>query len=163
MENKFNPLILNKIFSNLSLNDLKSCSLVDKRFNRAFNVDLLWSHLCKREYDEKVGKMFGTLCAKEGFKKYTMLVYVKEKLELKMEIDQLLSLQNLDLSYNELKEIPKEIGQLASLRYLCLSHNQLKEIPDEIKRLPNLSIKFDYYNTNFINVFESKIDIAMKK
>ena len=37
----FNQLVPNKIYLNLSLNDLRNCSLVNKKFKRAFDYDTL--------------------------------------------------------------------------------------------------------------------------
>ncbi len=36
MDNRFNQLILNKILKNLDLNSIKSCSLVNKQFNKGY-------------------------------------------------------------------------------------------------------------------------------
>ena len=157
MENQFNPLILNKIFSNLPLEDLKLCSLVDKRFNRAFNVDLLWKYLFKRDYNENITKyfdIFKTDCAKLTFKKYAMLAVLNRKLGLGMEICQLASVQKLDLSNKHLKEIPKEIGQLASLQSLNLNYNELTEIPKEIGLLALQKLDLAYRPTCFFTIFE---------
>ena len=52
MDNRFNQLILNKILKNLDLNNIKSCSLVNKQFNKAFNMDILWNSLFTIHYDE---------------------------------------------------------------------------------------------------------------
>ena len=58
--------------------------------------------------------------------------------ELPPEIGQLTSLENLDLSDNDLTELPPEIGQLTSLENLDLSGNDLAELPPEIGQLTSL-------------------------
>ena len=50
MDDYFNQLILNKIYLNLSLNDLINCSTVNKKFKRAFDNDILWKHLLSKDY-----------------------------------------------------------------------------------------------------------------
>jgi len=51
MDNYFNQLVLNKIYVNLPLIDLKNCSQVNKKFNKAFEEKLLWDFLLRRDYD----------------------------------------------------------------------------------------------------------------
>ena len=64
----------------------------------------------------------------------------------KMTIEEILNLQELDLSYNQLKEIPKEIFTLTNLQKLGLSNNQLTEVPKEIFTLTNLQVLNLYNN-----------------
>ena len=65
--------------------------------------------------------------------------------ELPPEIGQLAKLQSLDFSFNHLSELPSEIGQLANLQSLNLSSNQLSELPLEIGQLSSLqSLDFSF-------------------
>ncbi len=143
MDNRFNQLILNKILKNLDLYSIKSCSLVNKQFNKMFNVDILWHSLFTTHYNEPIDefkKVFGTDSYKDTYKKYVLLKYLKKTLKLSHSIIKLVSLQCLDLSENALTSIPAEIGNLASLRDLVLCNNSLISIPEKIKSLPNLAI-----------------------
>ena len=42
-------------------------------------------------------------------------------------------LQNLNLSYNQIKVISDDIGRLRNLKELDMSHNLLRTIPDAIE------------------------------
>ncbi|HSW76571.1 MAG TPA: leucine-rich repeat domain-containing protein [Candidatus Saccharimonadales bacterium] len=54
------------------------------------------------------------------------------------EIGQLRALQVLSLSYNQLSALPPEIGQLRALQILYLNHNQLSALPPEMGQLSAL-------------------------
>ena len=56
------------------------------------------------------------------------------------EIGQLTSLQNFDLSGNQLTSAPAEIGQLTLLEQLDLGDNQLTSVPAEIGQLTSLKM-----------------------
>jgi internalin A len=66
--------------------------------------------------------------------------------ELPPEIGQLINLQVLYLSDNQLSALPPEIGQLVNLQELYLFGNQLTELPPEIGQLANLQVLEIYYN-----------------
>ena len=55
------------------------------------------------------------------------------------EIEKLSSLTELDLSRNQITAIPKEIGNYLSLKCLRLSDNQITAIPKEIEKLSSLT------------------------
>ena len=59
---------------------------------------------------------------------------------LPVEIGQLTSLRQLNLSHNQLRSVPAEIGQLTSLRKLLLDRNQLTSLPAEIGQLTALTV-----------------------
>ncbi|KAJ6637501.1 Leucine-rich repeat-containing protein 40 [Pseudolycoriella hygida] len=59
------------------------------------------------------------------------------------ELTNLLMLEELDLSHNELTSIPEGIGFLVRISKLTLSHNKLKNLPDDmvnIRRLNTLDV-----------------------
>jgi len=59
---------------------------------------------------------------------------------LPVEIGQLTSLRQLNLSHNQLRSVPAEIGQQTSLRKLLLDRNQLTSLPAEIGQLTALTV-----------------------
>ena len=72
-------------YSNLDLDNIKSCSLVNSQFNKAFNVDILWHSLFTNHNDESIDvhkKVFGT----DSYKKYISLKYLKKTLNLNYTI-----------------------------------------------------------------------------
>ena len=88
MDNNFNQVVLNKILKNLDLNSIKSCSLVNKQFNKAFNMDILWHSLFISHHHKSTDEyktIFGT---------------------------------NSYLDYYSLTSIPTEIWNLTSLRVI---------------------------------------------
>ena len=100
--NMFNQLILNKILKNLDLDSIKLCSLVNKQFNKAFNVDMLWHNLFISHYDESVDeykKLFDADSYKDTYKKYISLQYFKKTLNLNYTIIELASLKSLDFLF----------------------------------------------------------------
>ena len=38
----FNNIVLSIIYNKLSINDLLNCSLVNKKFNKLFNNNIIW-------------------------------------------------------------------------------------------------------------------------
>ena len=131
MDNRFNQLVLNKILKNLDLYSIKSCSLVSKQFNKAFNVDILWHSLFISHYDELIDeykKIFVVDSYKDTYKKYISLKNLKKTLNLDYTIIELASLKCLTLIDNNLISIPAEIGNLTSLQRFELSNNNLTSI-----------------------------------
>lgn len=126
----FNQLILNKIYINLSLNDLRSCSLVNKKFNKAFDHDVLWIFLFNKHY-KNIDLFKKNYCpgkiisSKIIYKKYRDLLPMKKILKTKEHIDSIAVLSCLNLSNKKLTILPKEIGSLINLRYLHLYDNKL--------------------------------------
>jgi hypothetical protein len=57
---------------------------------------------------------------------------------LPAEIGQLIQLQSLDLTHNQLATLPAEIGQLTQLQYLNLNATCITKLPLELGRLPHL-------------------------
>ena len=121
MENMFNQLILNKIYIQLSLADLRSCSIVNKSFNKAYNLDFLWQNLFQKHYGDDIkrfGPLFQTDSSKMIYQKYKELTFLKKFFKLDYQIDKLVSLQELYLYNNNLTSIPAEIGNLTLLQKL---------------------------------------------
>lgn len=63
----------------------------------------------------------------------------------------LTNLQRLDLSINSMVYLPPEIGQLKELKHLDLSENKLSSLPVEIGELTSLEY-LALYNNNLINL-----------
>ncbi|MEZ4637779.1 MAG: leucine-rich repeat domain-containing protein [Caldilineaceae bacterium] len=63
----------------------------------------------------------------------------------------LLSLELLDVSYNELTALPAEVGDLVNLKTLNLSDNQLTSLPPEIGELSSLG---------YLSVEQNSFDLA---
>ena len=154
MDNMFNQLVLNKILKNLDLDSIKSCGLVNKQFNKAFNMDILWYSLFINHCDQSIDqykKIFGTNSYKNTYKKYISLKYLKKTLKLDHTIIDLTSLQCLNLSNDNLMSIPAEIENLISLQELYLYSNSLTSIPAEIGNLASLQ-KLSLYCNNLTSI-----------
>ena len=65
---------------------------------------------------------------------------------LPLELFQLINLQYLNLSCNQLSSLPPEIGNLSNLTELNLCYNQLSSLPLEIGNLNNLTKLSLWYN-----------------
>ena len=71
----------------------------------------------------------------------------KEELNLKRSVEELSTIDTLNLSNKHLTEVPKELGSLTSLKKLYLSNNnKLTEVPKEIGLLTSLQILDLSYN-----------------
>jgi Leucine-rich repeat (LRR) protein len=140
----FNNVTIFKIYNYLNINDLFNCSLINKQFNNIFNCDLLWKNIITEKYSDinidEIQKQYNIINFKYICKKITDLLYLNKTLNLNKTVTDLINLQKLSLSNNQLKEIPKEIGSLINLQCLFLHNNQLKEIPREIGYLINLQV-----------------------
>ena len=146
----FNNIVLSTIYNNLPISDLLNCSLVNKKFNKLFNNDIIWEKLVKEKYNNSEIKIiqenYKIVEYKSIYKKITDISHLNKKLNLNKEIVSLINLEDLCLLNKQLKEIPKEIGSLINLRWLNLANNQLKEIPKEIGSLINLERLYLYDN-----------------
>ena len=45
-------ILLYIIYNMLPINDLINCSLVNKKFNKLFNNDIIWDKLVKEKYND---------------------------------------------------------------------------------------------------------------
>lgn len=102
MDNCFNQLILNKIYTNLSLNDLKNCSQVNKKFNRAFNNDALWKFLFNKDYTTIKINIFRDVYLIDNYKiiyqKCKDISFIKDFCRINKEIDSLINSENKFIS-----------------------------------------------------------------
>ena len=142
MNNCFNQLILNKIYTYLSLTDLKNCSLVNKNFSKAFDNNILWIFLLNKNYGDTdinvLRNIYSTNNHKIIYKKYKDAIFIKNFFEINEEINFFIARTKLNLNNSHLKSIPKEISSLISLRELSLLFNKLIIIPKEIGLLTGL-------------------------
>ncbi|MFX0073659.1 MAG: leucine-rich repeat domain-containing protein [Candidatus Hermodarchaeota archaeon] len=67
-----------------------------------------------------------------------LIIQECSNVELPESLNMLKDLEELEISYSNLKIIPKIIGMFSSLKKLDLRGNQIKEIPDFLKNLKNL-------------------------
>ena len=74
------------------------------------------------------------------YKRYLGIESLKNKLNLKLSVEELTLSTKLDLSRNQLTQLPSEIGQLLLLQELDLSNNQLTQLSSEIGQLSSLQI-----------------------
>ena len=141
----FNNVIIYKIYNYLDINNLFSCSLINKQFYNIFNNDMLWTKLIMNNFGDidinDIQKQYNITKLKYIYKKIKDLLYLNKIFNLNKTIRSLINLQRLDLYNNHLKEIPKEIGSLINLHYLSFCNNQLQEIPKELKNLVDCVIK----------------------
>src|SRR3989344_5361858 len=77
---------------------------------------------------------------------------------IQAEIRELVNLEILDLSDNQLTGVPAEVGQLSRLRVLDLSNNKLTGLPYELGNLKKLEI-FDISGNNYA---QADLDIIKK-
>ena len=156
-------LSINEHSYNTSFNKAQTLYLINKTHKRTYkkkyNDHMNKSKVGHIKLDYKVTyNWFYELKRTKNFDKWTLfsdtniinlqslyLSYNQIK-EIPKEICQLTNLQQLYLSYNQIKEIPKEICQLTNLQRLSLYNNQIKEIPKEICQLTKLQILYLYNN-----------------
>lgn len=69
----------------------------------------------------------------EGYSKENKLVSIPDEI-----LDQLTSLELLDLSGNNINELPEGIGLLANLEWLYLNNNRLESLPETIGKISSL-------------------------
>jgi len=120
---------------------LKFCR-TNKKINKLIcQRDDIWLYKLNREFpDYRNSGITGS------YKKIYEILFIrgletiKRTFKLKYNLDELYNLQELNLSFNQIRKIPKEIGQLQNLQELYLSGNIIKEIPKEIGRLNKLQI-----------------------
>ena len=116
----FNNIVLSIIYNNLPINDLINCSLVNKKFNKLFNNDIIWDNLVKKKYKDTEIKIiqenYNIVEYKSIYRKISDILYLNKKFNLNKVIKSLIDLEGLFLSCEKLKEIPKEIGSLINLK-----------------------------------------------
>jgi len=78
----------------------------------------------------------------------------------------LISLQELYLSNNQITGLPESIGRLRNLEYFNISNNQLTELPEAIGKLKNLrriSLDGNPLLKNLNSTTKSTIECLKKK
>jgi len=161
----FNNLVIFTIYNYLDINNLVTCSLINKQFNKIFDNDLLWKKLLTDKYGNSyidvnyIMVKYNVSKLKHIYKIIKDLLYFDTKFnvlkfhikcDLNKKIKALINLEYLTLVDGYLQEIPytgvtalplgKEIQYLTNLRELYLSTNMLNKIPKEIGCLTNLQI-----------------------
>jgi len=129
------PLELNEIIVSYMLPDELSNLL--KTFN-IFNLN--WNTIHTYHFGE-----YKSIYQNEYLKKLGIESLIN-KLNLDFNINELLDLDGLDLSFNNLTQIPPEIGNLTNLQILELTSNKLTQVPPEIGNLTNLQVLNISYN-----------------
>ena len=110
----FNNVTIFKIYNYLDINNLFSCSLINKQFNNIFNCDLLWKNIITEKYIninidiDEIQKQYNITNLKYICKKIIDLLYLNKTLNLNKTVTDLINLKKLDLSDNQLKKIPKK-------------------------------------------------------
>ena len=109
----FNNVTIFKIYNYLNINDLFSCSLINKQFNNIFNCDLLWKKIISANYDDiyitDIQKQCNCITLKYVYKTIKNLLYLNKTLNLNETVKNLINLKELNLCADQLKEIPKEL------------------------------------------------------
>src|SRR5271169_4608342 len=90
------------------------------------NSDYLWKLIYIREY-----KANNTLVPYDSYILCHKLSNLNIKMNLKFYIYKLYQTTMMNKNMSELQSIPNEIGQLINLQQLYISYNQLRSIPNE--------------------------------
>jgi hypothetical protein len=94
-----------------------------------------------------------------------LILFFNQLRSLPPQIDELKTLESLDLSWNRLNSLPNQIGELKSLKWLSLPRNNLKRLPIEVfSNMPNLKkiVLADKVGANpFSETFVSNLRLAM--
>ena len=136
--------VLLHIYRDLPLQDIYSCSLVSKEYNKVFGNSLLWKMILDTINEKAITLWHNNPLI--TFKKYTLIDRLKNKLKINKTIAKLYEIKELSLSNNQLTILPAEIGQLTNLQTLYLHQNQLTTLPAEIGQLTNLQTLYLYHN-----------------
>ena len=151
------------VYGFLELPDIQSCSIVDKQFHKAATNELIWKSLFDIKFNDIPVDGYHVNYQRyhvlDNFLIKSIKINVNDAIKSQIlnlsgyhlnfipsEIGLLLNLQTLSLSNNQLESIPSEIGLLLNLHTLCLGHNQLKSIPSKIGLLLNLQTLYLYDN-----------------
>ena len=125
------------IYKILDTNHILKSSLISKQYYYNKNSIMIW----KKKF---TNKFYNIRCNKHWYEKYKTY-YVLDKFLIKyvkQNVNYVIAINEIDLSYNILQTIPSEIGHLTMLKYLFLNNNDLQTIPSEIGQLTNLQLLY---------------------
>ena len=127
------------MLSNLKIEDIIQCSMINKLFNEAHNMQ--YYRLLINDYGNIPTKHF----FKNQFKQIYIDCYTLDIFRVKYSnIDNFVkffSINGLIFKFKEITEIPESIGKLSNLQKLWLNNNQITEIPESIEQLVNCKIE----------------------
>ena len=115
-----------------------SYSYIDgvKTLLNTFNLRVNWSIIHTYHFNEYISISIDEYLNKLGIEN------LRDKLILDYTINELINLQELDLTNSQLTQVPPEIGYLTNLQKLWFGNNKLTLVPPEIGRLTNLRTLF---------------------
>ena len=174
---KFDDLILNNIFKNLSILDVFSCLLVCKKWYISLNKPFVWEILLNKNYPKSIGIIgnptkltFRKCMAIDKFKQIVGFynhsindIYKMEEFAFDIRcfekvfnvFPMLTNLKEIDFTEQYITVISKQISFLTDLESLDFSYNRLKNIPAELCTLTNL--RHLSFNTNQITNIPTEI------
>lgn len=121
------------IFLYLPFKNISNCSLVCKQFTDILNRNAYWKIIIKRDFSRNIYNN-----AKTKYKQYHNL----NNFGIKQQINNILTINELNLMRHKLTSLLPEIKLLTNLKYLYLSDNQLTNVPDEVYQLTKLNSLF---------------------
>lgn len=162
---KISTLVIDNIYSNLPVQDLYSCGMVNKKFNRVFNNNKLWKNLFNKDYDESIYNILSKTYNTQDYK-----ILVRKCMDLqrcardskfseKIFDDKLVELLLLEQHITFHKNVPCGIDSMICLKSLgidmkngCVSDKIMEKIGG-VTRLVDLCIS----NCDFINLKFKKL------
>jgi Leucine-rich repeat (LRR) protein len=118
----------------------KFCSISKKINASVCNNRRFWEYKLNKDFPDwkSVNKEEENKTLKDLYLSYSASKIVKEKLKLKENVYEILTLPNIVVNGSAIIEIPPEIKYLENLEYLAIINTQISSIPPEIGDLVNL-------------------------